>query len=764
MFIGRKSCRRSRTSHLLHLQAEFWLAYTESEQKAGNLVEAEAILQHCLPRVPSMKLWSFYVNYVKETRLTPALQSAKSADDDAAGRDAVIAAREEVTEAYEFCLARLGNCFGAEVLWQGLVAHLKASPGEGLYEEGIQQAALRRVYQRAVVSGHAACDRMWGEYTQWEYAVAGSDTMAAQTAVAAVEARHRNAVQVARRRAAMWGGVQQGILARPVPDGGAPSDRNARQQLVSQLSLWQEIVRFEVGNPLNLPDDEAAAALARLAFEQALLCMRCFPDLWHEYALYVSRSATVGGPDSTADIYTRALRAVPNCTALACAAADFLEASGRGSDAVGALESLLERCPSAVGFIQLERTTRRVAGIKAARAVFARARTSPVLSPAVFLASASLEAYANREPSTAARVLKLGQRRFPQDGGYAVAYLDFMQRISDDNNVRALFENVLASLPKAAAKPVWDRYVDFELRGCAGGGSVAALSRVERRRAETYPEDAARYRSPLLATLHRYNHFGALPSSSADVEFMRRHGFQPPLVHNMEGRLVPSDSTVASYLNALSAAGISGGSGAPGGLLDTAAAGAGAAAGTGRSSLPPGAPPSLNRYMTLLPPWTSSHTPSDAEVDFLVRNLLTAPMPAKPAVALAALPPATPEEQMAVAGAHAARGGHPGHPGVPHMPPHLGGAPPMRVPQHFPQPPQGGGMLPPPQGMPPRPHMGMPPQRMGMPPQHMGMPPQHMGMPPQHMGMPPRPAPGGFQLQDTAASGGHMRHAPRPRR
>jgi len=741
------------------------MAYTESEQKAGNLVEAEAILQHCLPRVPSMKLWSFYVDYVKDTRLKPALDSTKSADDDNAGRDAVIAAREEVTEAYEFCLARLGNCFGAEVLWRGLVAHLKASPGEGLYEEGIQQAALRRVYQRAVVSGHAACDRMWGEYTQWEYSVAGGDTLAAQAAVASVEARHRNAVQVARRRGAMWSGVQQGILARPIPEGGTPSDRNARQHLVSQLALWQEIVRFEVSNPLNLPDDEAAAALARLAFEQALLCMRCFPDLWHEYALFVSRAATVGGPDSTAEIYTRALRAVPNSTTLACAAADFLEASGRGSDAVGVLESLLERCPSDVGFIQLERATRRVAGIKAARAVFARARTSAVLTPAVFLASASLEAYANREPSTAARVLKLGQRRFPSDGGYAVAYLDFMQRISDDNNVRALFENVLASLPKAAAKPVWDRYVDFELRGCAGGGSVSALSRVERRRAEAYPEDAARYRSPLLATLHRYNHFGALPSSSADVEFMRRHGFQPPLLHTMEGRLVPSDSTVASYLNALSAAGMVGGGaiGAPGGLMDTAApAAAGSGASARGSSLPPGAPPTLNRYMTLLPPWNSSHTPSDAEVDFLVRNLLTAPMPPKPAVSLAALPPATPEEQMAVASMHGGRGAPPMHPGMHHMPPHAGphhaGPGPMGVPQQrFPAPARGGGMLPPPQGMlpppgsmPPRPHMGMPPSRMGMPPHA-------------HGGMPQRPAPGGFQLQDTAA-GGQMRHAPRPRR
>ncbi len=744
---------------MLCLQAEFWMAYAESEQKAGNLVEAEAILQHCLPRVPSMKLWSFYVDYVKETRLKPALESAKSAaGEDGAGKDAVIAAREEVTEAYEFCLARLGNCFGAEVLWRGLVAHLKASPGEGLYEEGIQQAALRRVYQRAVVSGHAACDRMWGEYTQWEYGVQGSDTLAAQAAVASVEARHRNAVQVARRRSAMWSGIQQGTLARPVPEGGTPSDRNARQHLVSQLALWQEIVRFEVSNPLNLVDDEAAAALARLAFEQALLCMRCFPDLWHEYALFVSRAATAGGPASTAEIYTRALRAVPASTALACAAADFLEASGRGSEAVSVLESLLERCPSAIGYIQLERATRRVQGIKAARAVFARARASNVLSPAVFLSSASLEAYANREPSTAARVLKLGQRRFPLDGGYAAAYLDFMQRISDDNNVRALFENVLASLPKAAAKPVWDRYVDFELRGCAGGGSVAALSRVERRRAEAYPEDAARYRSPLLATLHRYNHFGALPNSSADVEFMRRHGFQPPLLHTLEGRLVPSDSTVASYLNALSAAGH--GAAAPGGgggLLDTAAVAPSAASGA-RSSLPPGAPPGLNRYMTLLPPWNSSHTPSDAEVDFLVRNLLTAPMPQKPQVSLSALPPTTPEEQMAVAGA---RGGHappPMHPGMHHAPPpmHPGGGPrpPMGMPQQqFAPPPHGrhgGGMLPPPQGMAPPPHMGG------------GMHPH--GMP--HGGMPPRPPPvsGGFQLQDTAAAAGHMRHAPRPRR
>lgn len=738
----------------------------------GNLQEAEAILAHALPRIPDVSLWSFYIDYVRQTRLEPALaaaQASTSNHDSAAKRTTkeVMEAREEVTAAYDFAVQRLGMCRGAEPLWEGYLQHLAAAPGEDDHQIAMNAVALRKVYRQAVISPLSNGTELWTRYRQWEEEQGPSAASASE--LAALDAPRGNAQVVAGRREELWSGIVPSTLARPPPEARQgptpPSAAQAGEHLRKQLVKWQALLLYELSNPLHLPA-EAFHAQARLTFEQALLCMSGFPDLWQQYAML---EASHGEPAAAMAVYHRGIAANPNCSTLTFAAADYMESVGEGRAAVEVLEALVERSPGTLAYILLMRSTRRVLGMRAARAVFATARGGDCATPELFLAAAALERDANGDAESAARVLKAAHRKFQTDADFAVAYVDMMVGMADDSNVRALFENILNILPHDVARPVWDRYVAFELRRCRAGGSVATLARVERRRAEMYPADKAAFPNPLLALMHRYQHFGLQPDCPGDVELTQRHPFTPYLTHTKHDTLVPSDKRQAQYTASKTASTLPA---IPGfSIVDTAAApgSGGVLRGNGATAtlaVPAGSPDWVVDLLEVLPQPKPAHTTADEEVECIMRALLTAPLPEKPPVAHRVLKPARPSHSTPAIPMAMPPGAFPR--GAP--PPPMGMAPPMHgqprqgqwgpghmqpPPQHHQRPPQGPGQ-PFHQRGPPGPGYGQPPHgRAPMPPQHQHQHhPQggHRQPPPQGF-PPPRGMPGGLVIQDTAAQG-----------
>lgn len=201
-------------------------------------------------------------------------------------------------------------------------------------------------------------------------------------------------------------------------------------------------------------------------------------------------------------------------------------------------------------FVTQQRFARRGAGgIDAARAVFAAARKSPWTTPGVFVASALLELHVNRDLNVARNVLTAARKRFPADLSLALTSADILTAHDDVPSVRAFFESVLASpaLAPADSRPLWDRFIAFELlRASGGGGDAGGLSVVaalEQRRAEQHPHLAGPSVRALSQLLHRYlgesagvaaaalgggpagECGGLLPSCDADL--LRRHPYAP---------------------------------------------------------------------------------------------------------------------------------------------------------------------------------------------------------------------------------------------
>lgn len=93
----------------------------------------------------------------------------------------------------------------------------------------------------------------------------------------------------------------------------------------------------------------------------------------------------------------------------------------------------LKRLTANVWIMQM-RFARRAEGVQAARAVFSRARKSAHTTWQVFEASAMLELHWNKEQKIATNVFEVGLKRFSDDVGYVVRYLDFLLSVNDDGS------------------------------------------------------------------------------------------------------------------------------------------------------------------------------------------------------------------------------------------------------------------------------------------------------------------------------------------
>lgn len=114
-----------------------------------------------------------------------------------------------------------------------------------------------------------------------------------------------------------------------------------------------------------------------------------------------------------------------------------------------------------------------------------------------------LELHWNKEQKIATNVFEVGLKRFGDEIGFVVRYLDFLLAVNDDGSkccslpwtpliakesvlvdARAVFERTISKIPAEKAKPLWRRWADHEYLF----GDLAAIQKLDARLAETYPD------------------------------------------------------------------------------------------------------------------------------------------------------------------------------------------------------------------------------------------------------------------------------------
>ncbi|CAG9794407.1 unnamed protein product [Diatraea saccharalis] len=239
----------------------FWKIYIEQEMKARNFEKVEKLFQRCLMKILNIELWRLYLNYVKETKcMLPTY-------------------KEKMAQAYDFALEKIGLDIHAYPIWNDYVTFLKGVDAVGSYAENQKISAVRKVYQRAVITPIIGIETLWKDYIAFEQSI---NTIIAERMAMERSREYMNARRVAKELETVTRGLNRNMPATPP---------TVDREEMKQVELWKKYITWERSNPLRSEDTALVARRVMFAIEQGLLCLAHHPDVWHQAAQFLDHSA-----------------------------------------------------------------------------------------------------------------------------------------------------------------------------------------------------------------------------------------------------------------------------------------------------------------------------------------------------------------------------------------------------------------------------------------------------------------------------------------
>jgi cleavage stimulation factor subunit 3 len=497
--------------------SETWRAYAESEIEGDSRTgerdddAVKSVFSRCLLLCPSAKLWRAYTRYMV----------AANDPTDAAGVAAIKAA-------FEYTVDAVGEDIDAGPLWVDYLTFLRAVDAAhvcpDVFErngdcESARTVEVRKAFRRAATSPTDAVDVLYREYDAFE---TGLDPTLAKALLAEIKPfvdRTRSVLKERKKRTKelVTGGLT--FPFAPEDDEKTSIMPEKEKELLSrhtragetQSRLWRAYARWERSNPQALEPDVATGetehpqvtARVQLAYDQALMSLRHFPEVWLEYAAWHSLKKRFEDASLT---LARGREANPFCAALLYAHADSLERRGVefATQTKAVYEEVLDtyerecaeketafvakeetrfgetkndgpnasltteakeakEAPSYAharasdfitsAYVEYMRCCRRVEGAAAARKAFMRARKAPGLGDRheVYACSAQLEWRYDKNDKPARNVFELGLKRFIGDPAYVALYAEFLVGVNDVANARVLYERATGAAVEAAS-------------------------------------------------------------------------------------------------------------------------------------------------------------------------------------------------------------------------------------------------------------------------------------------------------------------------
>ncbi|KAL8136521.1 hypothetical protein V2J09_002522, partial [Rumex salicifolius] len=389
---------------------------------------------------------------------------------------------------------------------QLLVAYPTAS--QTSLEETQRMTAVRKAFQKAVVTPTHNVEQLWKDYETFENTVSRA---LAKGLISEYQPKFNSARAVYRERKKYVDEIDWNMLAVP-PTGSYKEEQ--------QWIAWKRFLEFEKSNPQRI-DSQSANKRIGFTYEQCLMHLYHYPDIWYDYAMWQAKN---GATDSAIKVFQRALKALPESEILKYAFAELEESRGAIQLAKKMYEGLLGdgSNTTAIAHIQFIRFLRRTDGVEAARKYFLDIRDSPNCTYQVYVAYAMTAFCLDKDPKMAHNVFEAGLKRFMHEPAYILEYADFLSRVNDDRNIRALFERSLSSLPTNDSIEVWKRFTQFEQTY----GDLSSMLKVEQRRKEALSqasdEGSTTLNDSLQDVVSRYSFMNLLPCSSKDIEHLSR--------------------------------------------------------------------------------------------------------------------------------------------------------------------------------------------------------------------------------------------------
>lgn len=472
--------------------AKYWKQYVEAYMAVNNDDATKQIFSRCLLNCLQVPLWRCYIRFIRKINDKKGVEG-----------------QEETRKAYDFMLSYVGADISSGPVWMEYIAFLKSMSVQSAQEESQRMTSIRKAYQKAIVTPNHLLEQLWRDYEGFENSVSRA---LAKGLISEYQPKYNSARAVYREGKKFIDEIDWNMLA--VPPSGSSKDE-------SQWVTWKRFLAFEKGNPQRI-DSTSANKRISFTYEQCLMYLYHYPDIWYDYATWHAKS---GSPESATKVFTRAIKALPDSEVLKYAYAELEESRGAIQPAKKVYESLFlgdGASTTALSHIQYIRFLRRTEGVEAARKYFVDARNSPNCTYHVYVAYATMVFCLDKDPKMAHNVFEAGLKQFMHEPGYILEYVDFLFRLNDDRNIRALFERALSSLPPEDSIEVWKRFFQFEQTY----GDLASMLKVEQRRKEALSKVGEESQSDLESSLQdvvsRYNFKDLWPCSSRDLDHLAR--------------------------------------------------------------------------------------------------------------------------------------------------------------------------------------------------------------------------------------------------
>ncbi|KAI4300979.1 hypothetical protein L6164_034302 [Bauhinia variegata] len=471
--------------------AKYWKQYVEVHMAVNNDDAVKQIFSRCLLSCLHIPLWRCYIRFIRNANDKKGVEG-----------------QEETRKAFDFMLNYVGVDITSGPVWMEYISFLKSLPALNAQEESQRMTAVRKIYQKAIVTPTHHIEQLWKDYENFENSVS---RQLAKGLISEYQPKYNSARAVYRERKKYVDEIDWNLLAVP-PTGSHKEEM--------QWVAWKRLLAFEKGNPQRI---DTASSNKRIIFtyEQCLMYLYHYPDIWYDYATWHAKSGSI---DAAIKVFQRSLKALPDSEMLRYAYAELEESRGAIQAAKKIYEGLLGDGvnATALSHIQFIRFLRRTEGVEAARKYFLDARKSPNCSYHVYVAYAMMAFCLDKDPKMAHNVFEAGLKRFMHEPVYILEYADFLTRLNDDQNIRALFERALSSLPPEESVEVWKKFVQFEQTY----GDLASMLKVEQRRKEALSgageDGTSALDSSLQDVVSRYSFMDLWPCSSKDLDHLAR--------------------------------------------------------------------------------------------------------------------------------------------------------------------------------------------------------------------------------------------------
>lgn len=471
--------------------AKYWKQYVEAYMAVNNDDATKQIFSRCLLICLQIPLWRCYIHFIRKVNEKRGAEG-----------------QEEIRKAFDFMLGYVGVDIGSGPVWMEYIAFLKSLPTLSPQDESHRMTAVRKAYQKAILTPTHHIEQLWKDYENFENLVSRA---LAKGLVSEYQPKYNSARAVYREQKKYIDEIDWSMLAVP-PTGSSKEE--------AQWMAWRRLLAFEKGNPQRI-DSVSSNKRIIFTYEQCLMYLYHYPDVWYEYATWHAKTGSV---EAAVKVFQRALKALPDSEMLRYAYAELEESRGAIQPAKKVYENLLGDGVNATALVHIQfiRFLRRTEGVEAARKYFLDSHKSPNCTYHVYVAYALVAFCLDKDPKVAHNVFEAGLKRFMHEPGYILEYADFLSRLNDDRNIRALFERALSSLPPEESVEVWKRFAQFEQTY----GDLASMLKVEQRRKEalarTSEDEDAALESSLQDVVSRYSFMDLWPCTSKDLDHLAR--------------------------------------------------------------------------------------------------------------------------------------------------------------------------------------------------------------------------------------------------